>query len=410
MNQTSSSRRHAVLRPPEVVNLTKQAIRITMLLAVGLWLSACNHDKDDEANPTQTASDVKLTRKIDSLFVASMQDGTVPGMSVVVIKQGKTFFQKNYGYADLQAKTPVTNDTRFAIGSTTKAMTAFAVLTLVDKGILKLNEKVTTYLPDFVMKDARYKDIQVKHLLTHSAGLRGFTQLATPDDSPKALEGILPLLANEDLEFTPGQGFYYSNYGMTLAGLLVQRVTKMSYEAYMDQYLFDKVGMPNTTMEYWQPNALGGTKGYVLDAQNQLVETPPYFNRLYNPAGAGTITTSTDVGRYLTMLVSGVTTSGGEKLLSDSLATRMFTGSVNADSDDYAQYIKAQGATYGFGWYNVNRNGYVTIEHGGNILSMLSHFFIDPKTKSAVGIMINQQDFSKPEVAAQAAHLVFSAD
>jgi CubicO group peptidase (beta-lactamase class C family) len=408
MNQTIEKRLNTVGQHLGIPTLATYLFRIVATFIIGLWLSACNHH--DEASPTQTPAEVRLAQKIDSIWTASMQNGTAPGMSVVVIKGGKLFFQKSYGYADLEAKLPVNNETHFAIGSTTKAMTAFGVLRLVDKGMVKLNEKVTTYIPDFVMKDMRYKEITVKQLLSHSSGIKTFTTLNPPDDSPGAIESIVAILNNEELAFAPGQSFYYSNYGTTLAGLLIQRMAKIPYETYIQRELFATTGMPNTTMEYWRPNALHGTKGYIFDSdQHRLIESPPYFNRVYNPAGAGTITTSNDIARYLTTVTNRYTTPGGEKLLSDSLVTQMFTGSVNAGNDDYVQYIGAK-ATYGFGWYNINRNGYVTIEHGGNIGSMLSDFLIDPKSKSAIGIAVNQEDFSKFAVAAEVAQLVFSAE
>lgn len=406
MKQTLLTSLHAAFQNLAAAPATC-ALRIAASLAVGLSLGACD-STDDDASPTQTAAEAKLSRRIDSVFVASMQGGTAPGMSVVVVKNGKTFFQKGYGYADVQAQTPVTNDTRFAIGSTTKAMTALAVLGLVDQGRVKLNEKVTTYLPDFVMRDARYQDIRVGQLLSHSSGIKTFLSDEELNNSPRQLEGILQVLAREELAFAPGQGFYYSNYGSTLAGLLVQRVTGTPYAAYMRRVLFDKVGMANTLMEYWQPNALGGTKGYVLNAQNQLVESAGGLHPMYLPAGSGTISTSNDVARYLTALVGGTTTRG-EKLLSDSLTTRMFTGSVNANSDDFLQFINATG-TYGFGWYNINRSGYVTIEHAGSTGAMLSSFVVDPRTQSAVAVLVNQQDITKLAAAADVARLVFSAE
>jgi CubicO group peptidase (beta-lactamase class C family) len=408
MHSTISTGLSVVNQRSATTKLVTSTLRLAASLVVGFWLSACDHNRDTDAVPTHTTAEVKLAQRIDSIYTASMQTGTAPGMSVVAIKGGKILFQKGYGYADVQAKTPVTNDTRFAIGSTTKAMTAYGVLRLVDKGLVRLNAKVTTYIPEFVMKDMRYKDITVSQLLSHSSGIKSFTEIKPPIETPDALEGILAILAKEDLEFAPGRGFYYSNYGATLAGLLIQRVAKMPYEDYMQRELFDKVGMPNTTMKYWLPNALAGTKGYAVNAQNQLVETRGAFDRLYLPAGAGTITNSTDVARYLTAFVSGTTTPSGEKLLSDSLATRMFRGSVNANEDDFIKYLGAT-ATYSLGWYNINRNGYVTIEHGGNNGAMLSYFFIDPKTKSAVAILVNQEDISKLDPVTQVARLVFTA-
>jgi CubicO group peptidase (beta-lactamase class C family) len=389
------------------VLIISNLLRGIAVLAIGLWLSACDRFEDESTPPAQTPQEEKLTQKIDSLLTASMQKGTAPGMNAVVIKGGKVIFQKNYGYADITAKIPVTNHTRFAIGSTTKAMTAYGVLRLVDQGLVKLDEQVTTYLPDFVMNDARYKEITVAQLLSHSSGIKSWTELTPPSNAPGAIENIIKTLTSEDLAFAPGQGFYYSNYGTTLAGLIIQRVAKIPYEAYMQQNLFNKIGMPSSTMDYWRPNALEGTKGYVLDTvQQRLIEMAPYFDRSYNPAGSGTIATSNDVARYLTTVANNYTTPLGEKLLSDAMVARMFTGSINRDQDEYVQFLGATGGSHAFGWYNINRNGYVTIEHGGNIRSMLSAFLVDPKTKLAVGILVNQEDFAKFTLPGEIARLV----
>jgi CubicO group peptidase (beta-lactamase class C family) len=405
MHFNPSTIRHTVLQRLFTANL----LRGIAVLAIGLWLSACDRSDDEFTPPAQTPGEAKLAQKIDSLLMASMQKGTAPGMAAVVIKGGKVIFQKNYGYADVAAKILVTNNTRFAIGSTTKAMTAYGVLRLVDQGLVKLDEQVTTYLPDFVMNDARYKEITVAQLLSHSSGLKSWTELTPPSNAPGAIENIIKTLTSEDLAFAPGQGFYYSNYGTTLAGLIIQRVAKIPYEAYIQQNLFTKIGMPSSTMEYWRPNALEGTKGYVLDTvQQRLIEMAPYFDRSYNPAGSGTISTSNDVARYLTTVANNYATPSGEKLLSDAMVARMFTGSINRDQDEYVQFLGATGGSHAFGWYNINRNGYVTIEHGGNIRSMLSAFLVDPKTKSAVGILVNQEDFAKFTLPGEIARLVFA--
>jgi CubicO group peptidase (beta-lactamase class C family) len=145
----------------------------------------------------------------------------------------------------------------------------------------------------------------------------------------------------------------------------------------------------------------------VLDTvQQRLIEMAPYFDRSYNPAGSGTISTSNDVARYLTTVANNYTTPLGEKLLSDAMVARMFTGSINRDQDEYVQFLGATGGSHAFGWYNINRNGYVTIEHGGNIRSMLSAFLVDPKTKLAVGILVNQEDFAKFTLPGEIARLV----
>ncbi|MBD2767291.1 beta-lactamase family protein [Hymenobacter sp. BT664] len=364
--------------------------KVLLLALTAFAHFSCEKENNETPAPNPQA---RLTAKIDSVCRASMSDNTVPGMSVVVVKQGQVLFNKSYGVSNLQTQQPVTADTRFHTGSTNKAMTAIAVMQLVDRGLIQINRKVTEYLPDFRMADARYQDITVEHLLTNSSGIEyGFEEGGFADD---ALEQQVAKLANQQLRFSPGQGYEYANAGWSVLGLIVQRLSRLPYENYMQANVFQRLGMNNTTLAYWTPNALGGTQGYVLSNQNEVTPLAPFLNRGYGPAGM-VISTSNDIGKYLLMLLARGRNSQGEQILSESSVQAILTPHVDAESEMGYPSIR-----YGYGWEVVNpgQGKAPYLAHGGAIGSMAAVFILDPNQQVGVGLLFNRVDYNKVPVA-----------
>ena len=169
----------------------------------------------------------------DSSFVhellASTYTGLEPGAVILIAQDGDILFHEAYGLASIELAVPMETDHVFAIGSIGKQFTAVAMLQLVAEGKLSLDDRVQDHLPDY---DTKGQDITIRQLLNHSAGIPSlserdtFMQLINTDMSR---EEILSLQSSEDLLFPPGENWSYSNSGFTLAAIIVEEVSGLSF-------------------------------------------------------------------------------------------------------------------------------------------------------------------------------------
>ena len=204
-----------------------------------------------------------LTAKVLFLFIASFQltyaqnhnevdaiykkynTSDLPGIAVSVVKDGKVVYQKGFGLANLEYETPITEKTKFHVASLSKQFTAFMILKLETEGLLSITDDVRNYIPELPNYD---KVITINHLLTHSSGIRDQWRLLEMagwrlDDVIKT-EQVFKLITNQNkLNFAPGDKFRYSNSGYTLLAIIIERLTKMPFEEYAKQSIFDPLQM-----------------------------------------------------------------------------------------------------------------------------------------------------------------------
>jgi len=182
--------------------------------------------------------------QIDS-FLQVMEQNHLFNGSILVAKEGKVVYHRSYGYWDGVRKIPNSDTTCFNLASLSKPFTALAVLQLVQKGKIRLEDTFVSYFPDFP-----YPGITIRHLLSHTSGLPQLEvferqyidqhpdELITGKDAYSHLSALkLPLL------FTPGDRWAYSNLGYAFLALLVERVSRMPFEEYMRKYIFLPAGM-----------------------------------------------------------------------------------------------------------------------------------------------------------------------
>jgi CubicO group peptidase (beta-lactamase class C family) len=195
------------------------------------------------------AVSVADARAIDRLFREYARPG-VPGAAVVVINSGRVAFMRGYGLADLETKSPVTERTNFRLASLTKAFTAMAVMLLVDDGSLRLDDRVLDILSDF---PAYGRDIRLRHLLSHTSGLRAYEDFV-PDSSTRQIKDrdVLALLRRTDaLMFPPGSAFRYGDSGYAILALVVETVSGQSFARFLHDRIFAPLGMTSTIA--WEP-------------------------------------------------------------------------------------------------------------------------------------------------------------
>lgn len=180
-------------------------------------------------------------RAVDSLFTAYSGD-SVPGASVVVIRDGQVIVRRAYGMADLERHIAATPETDYRLASVSKQFTAMAVMLLANDGKLRYDQPIRDFLP--ALPQAA-QAVTIRHLLNHTSGLIDYEDLI-PESRTEQLDDqdVLTLLASKDsLYFPPGTQYRYSNSGYVLLGIIVSRVTPLSFPDFLDEQIFARLGM-----------------------------------------------------------------------------------------------------------------------------------------------------------------------
>jgi CubicO group peptidase (beta-lactamase class C family) len=360
--------------------------------------------------PEQAPPPSPLNLKVDSLVADAMRDGKVPGLSVTIVRNDSVIHSKGYGFANLEQRIPMTDSTPVVIGSTSKTVTAFAIMQLQDAGQLALDSSVARYVrllgaptPGDSSStravqvaqpaDARFPRQTVRHLLTNVGGIpAGFS--GDPFDNPDTLPGALERIVRDDmiprrLDFEPGTGYKYSNRGFSLASLVVQDVSGMSYEQYVDDRIFAPLGMRHSTGYFWRVN--DRARGYREGLDGKPVAGAPSLSREWT--GSGMISsTSGDAARFLMAMLNGGKAADGKQVLSAPSVAEILRGQQPAESE------LGGPTTYGLGWEVHDMGGIQVVMKGGSVISMGSLFLLIPSQKTGIAIVFNLIDYGKVQL------------
>lgn len=328
----------------------------------------------------------ELEAFLDELMAKDMEENHIAGAAVSVVKDGKLFFAKGYGYADLEKGIPVDPEkTIFAVGSVSKVFTWTAVMQLVEQGKLDLDADVNTYL-DFRIPDTYPGPITLKHLLTHTSGfeqrLLG-SLVSDPNDLMPVREGLISYMPARVRP--PGEAAGYSNYNAMLAGYIVARVSGQPYDQYIQEHIFNPLGMVRSTAQWPNPPDLRplASLGYTyVDGAFQVF--PDYTGQ---PAGlpSGAVQASiTDMARFMIAHLQGGSYSDANiaeaRILKESTMQQMHSTLYTPDP-------RLLGMAYGFSDYS--DNGQRTLGHSGYFPPMRSELLLLPDQNLGVFVAYN---------------------
>ncbi len=184
--------------------------------------------------------------KIDEVVTKIMKEKNIPGLSLAISMPGRTI-ERSYGIANMEYNIPVEKDTIFEIGSITKTFTAIGILILQQEGKLNVTDRITKYFPEY----PQWHDIALKHLLQHASGIREMTEIE-PFKSNQAKDWnpreVITRMAEEPLDFQPGQNAAYSNVGCIILGVVIEKVTGVSYNDFLSDRILKPLGMTRTML------------------------------------------------------------------------------------------------------------------------------------------------------------------
>jgi CubicO group peptidase (beta-lactamase class C family) len=197
-----------------------------------------------------------LLPKVERQIRERFEKSGVPSLAVGVVYDGGLIWSRGFGVRDLATRDPVTSDTVFRIGSITKVLTGLALLQLRDDGRLRLDDPVSSYLPEIqgvIYPTAEHPPILIRHLVTHGSGVPRLGGVDYTEAEPVTVDSVLAALHGLPLEFTPGSENRYSNLAMGLAGLVVARAAGRPYRQQVRQRILEPLGMNET---FWDESEI----------------------------------------------------------------------------------------------------------------------------------------------------------
>ena len=320
---------------------------------------------------------------LDGFMPYALNRGDIPGAVVAVVKDGQPLLVKGYGYSDVANKTPVQPDTIFRPGSISKLFTWTAVMQLVGEGKLDLDKDVSAYL-DFKIPARSDGPITLRRLMTHTAGFEETIQGLINSD-PKRYRPLGTAMKTwvPERMYKAGSTPAYSNYGASLAGYIVQRVSGETFEDYIAHHIFQPLGMTHATMVQPLPAALRPfmAKGYQPGSDKPV----PYELIDMSPAGALAMS-GEDATKF--MIAHLAAEKGPNVLLPPAVAREMHR--TEAPGFDRLNHMA-------LGFYQSNMNGHAIISHGGDTEVFHSdlNLFID----DGVGIYVSLNSLGREGAA-----------
>lgn len=321
-----------------------------------------------------TALPAGMEARVDAIIAERMQAAPFPGLAIAVEHKGKLVYAKGFGKADLEQDVPVTPETVFPIGSITKSFTGLALAQLVEQGKVSLDETAGHYLPD-LPEPAR--SVKVRNLLNHTGGLVNYTDLPEfPYHERRSFtrEQMVGYFASKPLMFTPGTQWSYSNSGTYLVGLIIEKVSGESYDAYVTKHIIEPFGMSKSLYTDWTrlvPNRAHGYKMGKDGWQNALQYDPTV------PFAAGAImSTVGDLLKYRRGVFASDKTS---QKVRDTILT-------------HDKLSDGTSILYTLGCLVENRfEGHRKIAHAGDIYGFSAYYAYYPEDELVITITTNNQ-------------------
>jgi CubicO group peptidase (beta-lactamase class C family) len=294
-----------------------------------------------------------IDKLADSIISKTFIDKNGPGGVFMIAHKGKPIVNKAYGMANLESDVAMNIHNVFQIGSMTKQFTAVAIMMLYEEGKLDFQDPINKYILDYPMGEK----ITIHHLLTHTSGIKDFTKMKTIRDiAQKEMtpQMMVDFFKNETPEFAPGEKFEYNNSGYVLLGYLIELVSGKSYESFIENNIFSKIGMQHS----------------LYASEKELVK-----NRAYGYHKKDSIYVNKTIINYSVPYASGALMSNAEDMLiwQNAISHNLLLKKETLEKA-FATYnlINGEKLSYGYGWHIKEMEHERSLEHGGSIFGYKS--------------------------------------
>jgi CubicO group peptidase (beta-lactamase class C family) len=321
--------------------------------------------------------------ELDAIAASYYRSGE-PGAAVLVTKDGEVLLRKGYGLAEMELSVPIEPDMVFRIGSVTKQFTAAAILLLEQRGKLSVDDDIRKHLPDYPTAG---RTIRIEHLLTHTSGIRSYTDMPAFWERMRedlTVDELIATFRDEPLGFEPGEKYAYNNSGYVLLGAIIEKASGKSYEAFLRENIFEPLGMSRTYYGSASRIIPGRAQGYA--GANGEFANAEYLSMTLPYAAGSLLSTVDDLSKWDRALY-------GTDLLSRA--------SLEAWWKPY-RLASGDVIDYGYGWGLSSYRGRQVIGHGGGINGFLCQVLRVPEERVFVAVLTNRaEEKADPDLVAR---------
>ena len=332
-------------------------------------------------------SNSDLASEVDAYMQALVALDRFSG-SILIAREGDVLVSKGYSLANREHGVPNTSQTKFRLGSVTKQFTSMAILILQHQSKLQVQEPISKVLPD--CPDA-WERVTIHHLLNHTSGIPEHTDRldwTTTGRSPLTVQGVIDLFKDRPLDFGPGEDHRYSNSGYILLGQIIEQVAGMSYETFVNEHIFEPLGMANTGYDWNNRVIEYRAMGY--DLRNDTFVNADYLDMSIPHAAGALYSTVEDLLLWDQALYT-------ERLVPKSSLETMFM---------FSPFL----ANYGYGVGVGQQFNRRMIGHGGGIHGFLTKLDRYLEEKVCIVVLSNLTNTNPNEVAQTLAAVVFDEE
>lgn len=347
-----------------------QSIFIALLF---LSLINCSCQRFNQ-NIKSTESGNGFTQKVDSLVISKMNTYNIPGLAIGLVVSDTILYNKGYGVKSINKLEPVTENTIFHTASVSKLFTAQAIMMLVSKGKLTLDEKLTNIVPELKNKDKRVENITIRSLLNHTSGLPDVHNYHWEynNQSEESLENYI-LDLNLKLKYEPFSNYHYSNLGYNILGYVIERLTNTSFDLYLKEHILATSGMNNSDFRYFK---ISDSLKVAPHSKNRITRkiyerrTYPYTRE--QAPGSTLNSSATDLSKWMISFL---------QLLDNSSSENVYAKMTEPGFSSYP-YI-------GLGFQLSKIDSKVTIGHYGGDKGFRSYLLMIPEEKMGLVLLAN---------------------
>ena len=318
---------------------------------------------------SQTTHDAEFDKLLQDAF---KPEG--PGATVLVAQKGKIIYEKAFGMANLELSVPMNPHHVFRIGSVSKQFTGAAILQLAEQGKLSLQDDLTKFIPDYPTQG---KKITVEHLLTHTSGIKSYTEMKEWDAEVQRKDftpaALVDFFKNQPMDFEPGTQWRYDNSGYVLLGYIIEKVSGQPYGEYVREHLFKPLGMNRSYYGDVAPVIKDRVSGYSQADVEGTYANAAYLSMTQPYAAGSLLSTVEDLYTWTIALHGG-------KVVKPESFKKATTSFILPDGTN---------THYGYGLQMGNLLGSPTVEHSGGIHGFLSDLVYLPKEDICVAILTN---------------------
>ena len=344
------------------INKKMKNLNLTGLIIGILLFYSCSELKDSSIQ-------YKIDKELSNVFESEM-----PGAAIIVVKDGEILYRNAFGLANVELNVKMEPDMCFKLGSVSKQFVAVAILILEEKGKLSLEDSILKFFPGYSLE---YKGVKIKHLLTHTSGIKNYTGFNNGKKvirDPYTQEELVDIILNKPLDFKPGNEWKYSNSGYTLLAKIIENITKEPFYKFIKENIFQPIGMGNTSFADDESVTPGLVNGY--RKENNILKTAEYMSMTHTYGAGDIISCVNDMAKWKEFLLSGT-------IISDYNLKKCFTPFKLNDGSQ---------TDYGIGWFMDKYRDRTRFYHDGGVYGFQSFSMYIADEDLYIVILKNRSD------------------